>query len=130
MSITNNYKLTKNTVLDATKGGFLFFKQVIPELKLNSNNISCKSVKNPFYNDTKPGLSVYYWNAKWRFKDFGDETYSGDVFDFAAFHYRIDPIAEEELLLSTIMNAAVNFDESTINSWVQPNILNKDNDFI
>lgn len=130
MLVTSNTKLTKNDVLSATKEGFLVFKQAIPELKVNSNNISCKSVKNPFYNDTKPSLSIYYWNGKWWFKDFGDGTYSGDVFDFAAFKYGIDPIAEEDLLLSTIIDAVESLDEATINSWVQPDILNRNNDFI
>jgi archaellum biogenesis ATPase FlaH len=130
MLATNNYKLTKNTILAATKDGFLFYKQIIPNLKLNSNNRSCRAVLNPFYNDTKPSLSIYYWYGEWRFKDYGEETYCGDVFDFAAFHYGIDPVIESELLLTTMLNEVGNFDNTTISSWVQPNILERENNLV
>jgi len=130
MSNNKHCEISKNDILNATKRGFLFYKYIIPHLKLKDNNISCKSVLNPFYHDTKPSLSIYFWNGQWWFKDFGNEDYSGDVFEFAAFHYNIDPIAETDLLLTTMFNAVTDFSTETINSWTQPNILNKDNTFI
>ncbi|MBD1383740.1 AAA family ATPase [Mucilaginibacter rigui] len=120
----------KQDILDATKGGFLFYKSIIPNLMVKENNVSCKSVRNPFYNDSNPSLSIYYWNGQWRFKDFGDESYAGNVFEFAGTLYGIDPDDEIELLLATMWKHIDRFDETTINSWVQPNILNKDNDFV
>jgi energy-coupling factor transporter ATP-binding protein EcfA2 len=125
----NFYKL-KQTIMGATKDGFLFYKHIIPELRINNNNTNCKSVRNPFYNDSKPSLSIYYWNDRWWFKDFGDETYSGDVFDFAAFKYGIDPIKESDLLLTAMMDEVANFGKATIDSWVQPNILDKESTVI
>jgi len=77
----------KNLILEATKSGFLFFKHIIPELTISSNGTSCKSVRNPFYNDKNPSLSIYFWNDRWWFKDFGDESYSGDIFEFAAYFF-------------------------------------------
>jgi len=123
-------KLTTTIILAASNDGFSFYKSIIPDLKINNNNISCKAVLNPFYSDTKPSLSIYYWGAQWRFKDFGNEIYAGNVFDFAAFHYGIDPSKEWDLLLSTMMDAVYNFDEKVTSSYRQPNILNRENDFI
>lgn len=81
----------KQQVLNQTNNGFDFFKFIITELELKEVN-KCEPTYNPFYNDTKPSLSIYFNDAyeRWYFKDFGDESYSGDVFDFAAHHYQLD----------------------------------------
>lgn len=130
MNKNSSNPLTKVDVLGATKDGFLFFKHFILNLTLRDNNKGCKPVRNPFYNDTNPSVSIYYWNDRWWFKDFGDLTYSGDVFDFAALKYDINPIEEPELLLESMIKEVANFEHSTIESWVQPNIIDKTNDFI
>ncbi len=122
--------LTREIILNATKDGFLFYKHILPNLKLKSNNRSCHPVLNPFYRDTKPSLNIFYWYSEWRFKDYGEESYWGSVFDFAAFHYGIDPIIEWDLLLTTMMNEVENFNNTTISSWVQPNFLVKDNNLV
>ncbi|MCF6364928.1 MAG: DUF3987 domain-containing protein [Bacteroidales bacterium] len=80
-------KLNKENILSSTNNGFDFFKFVIPELNRQGNK--CKNIKNPFYKDTKPSLSIFNKSDQWFFKDHGDDYYKGDMFDFAAFHYNL-----------------------------------------
>lgn len=81
----------KETVLHQSNFGLDFFKYVIKELEMK-DEVSCELTSNPFYNDTKPGLSIYFneETERWMFNDFGDENYKGDVFDFAAHYYDLD----------------------------------------
>ena len=81
--------LTKEEILDRTSGGLDFYKFVIPSLQVNGSR--CRNVLNPFYEDTKPSLSIFERDGQWFFKDFGNEAYSGDVFDFAGFYYGLSP---------------------------------------
>ncbi|WP_439516274.1 DUF3987 domain-containing protein [Sediminibacterium sp.] len=90
MSITAK-RSNKESVLLQSNGGFDFYKFVIPELEL-ANDYNCKPTYNPFYKDTKPGLSVYFNpdTERWMFNDFGNEDFKGDVFSFAANYYELD----------------------------------------
>ena len=81
-------QITKESVLEMTQGGLLFYKMVIPNLKVQGDK--CRNVTNPFYSDTKPSFSVFCLNGEWFFKDHGDEGYKGDVFKFAAFYFDLD----------------------------------------
>ncbi len=81
----------KEIVLQQSNYGLDFFKFVINGLELKDED-KCELVLNPFYHDTKPGLSIYLNDEtqRWMFNDFGDENFKGDVFDFAALHYELD----------------------------------------
>lgn len=81
----------KEIVLKQSNSGLDFFKHIINDLEMK-DEVSCELASNPFYNDTKPSLSIYFneRSQRWMFKDFGDESYSGDVFDFAAHYYGLD----------------------------------------
>ena len=81
-------KFTKEELLEFTNNGEDFFKLVFPNLLRKDTN-SFKQTFNPFYNDRNPAVSVYRINEedRWRFKDHGDDTYAGDMFDLAAWHY-------------------------------------------
>lgn len=81
----------KKHILSETNGGLDFFIHVLGELEFETDN-RCKNVLNPFYSDSKPSLSIYKPNNsdRWLFKDFGDDSYKGDVFDFAAHEYNLN----------------------------------------
>lgn len=95
-------KVNKANILSLTNNGFDFFKFVIPELIRNGNK--CKNVKNPFYEDTNASVSIFFKSGKWFFKDHGDETYSGDLFTFAAFHYNLNIKTSFNEILKNINN--------------------------
>jgi hypothetical protein len=78
-------ELTTNEILRQTDNGLDFYKFVIPELTQQGNK--CKNTKNPFYDDKKPSLSIYFYEGQWLFKDHGEPDFAGDVFSFAAFYY-------------------------------------------
>lgn len=81
-------KATKESVLKVTHDGLLFYKFVIPKLKVQGDK--CRNVTNPFYSDNKPSLSIFYLNGVWYFKDHGDYGYKGDVFVFASIYFGLD----------------------------------------
>ena len=78
-----------NEILEKSNGGLEFYKLVIPDLKVTEDR--CKNIHNPFYDDTKPGLSIYFNEDRWWFKDHGEPEYAGDVFTFAGLVYELDP---------------------------------------
>ncbi len=80
-------QLTKQNILLLTDNGLDFFKFVIKDLNRQGNK--CKNVINPFYSDSKAGLSIFLKNDQWLYKDFGNSDFSGDVFTFAALHYNL-----------------------------------------
>ncbi len=84
--------LNKENILKQTNNGLDFFKFVIPDLQTNGNR--CRNVKNPFYEDKKAGLSIFFNKNQWFFKDFGSSKYSGDVFKFASFFYNENNFGE------------------------------------
>ena len=95
-------KLDKLNILSLTNNGLEFFKSVIPELVQTGNK--CKNVKNPFYEDTHASLSIFFKSDQWFFKDHGDETYTGDMFTFAAFHYKLNIKTSFNEILKNINN--------------------------
>ncbi len=80
-------QLNKQNILNLTDNGLDFFKFVIKDLTQQGSK--CKNVKNPFYDDTKAGLSIFLKSGQWMYKDFGNETFTGDIFSFAAQHYNL-----------------------------------------
>jgi len=109
-------KLNKTNILSSTSNGFDFFKFVIPELIRQGNK--CKNIKNPFYEDTKPSLSIFLKSEQWFFKDHGDDYYKGDVFDFAAFHYNLNLKTSFVEILKKINND-LNLNLSMSNQYTQ-----------
>ena len=81
----------KETILLKSDNGLDFFRYVMPELEMETEE-TFKKVLNPFYKDTNPSLSVYFNKdtEKWMFYDHGDTEYKGDVFTFAALYYELD----------------------------------------
>jgi hypothetical protein len=92
--------LTKENILKATNGGLMFYKNLIPELR--GGERQKKNVKNPFYKDTKGSLSIYNKDGRWYYYDHGEITFSGDVFDFARYHYKLDVIKDFYQILINI----------------------------
>lgn len=96
-------KTLKQAVLQQTNFGLDFYKFVIKDLEMKEEG-KCELTLNPFYNDTKPSLSIYYNEdtERWLFYDFGDESYKGDVFDFAAHYYDLDSKKDFYKILKSI----------------------------
>ena len=82
-------ELTKDNVLLKSNHGQNFYQLVLGSQLIITGNKS-KAIANPFYNDTKASLSIYFRYGQWLFKDFGNPVYSGDVFHFAAYYYKLD----------------------------------------
>lgn len=93
----------KQHILLETNGGLDFFTFVLGELELETEN-RCKNVLNPFYSDSNPGLSIYKLDDsdRWKFKDHGDDSYNGDMFDFAAYHYGLEVTTDFIKILKNI----------------------------
>lgn len=85
-----------------TNGGFQFYDFVMRKsgviLKENNNF----QLKNPYYADKNPSLSINRKNGEYLFIDFGDNGYQGDVIDFAGHYYNLDPKTQ----LPEILNRA------------------------
>jgi hypothetical protein len=103
---------TKLDVLEQLDGGRLFFQATIEGLKIKDDN-SFKNCKNPFYDDKKPSLSIYKYEGKWRYKDYGDLDYDGDVFEFASKVFNLDLKNDFPLILKEMIRIV---DDKTINS--------------
>ena len=93
--------LTKEQLLKDTKGGLLLLIILFgDDFKLIDNGTKAKKLRNPFYNDKNPALSFYLGNLKiWRFKDFGDSSFEGDIFDFFAIYFKLEVVKDFPLLL-------------------------------
>ncbi len=95
---------SKELFLSSINDGFDFYSFLIPDLE-KTDDSNCKPVLNPFYEDTKPSLSIYFdkHKKKWLFYDHGTSSdgieYKGDVFDFAGHHYRLNPRTDFRLLI-------------------------------
>ncbi|MDR0604246.1 MAG: toprim domain-containing protein [Bacteroidales bacterium] len=71
--------LNKDEILNRTSNGLDVFKHYIPgQWRVGRNFL------NPFYEDKKASCNIYFDRRKgcYRFKDFGNDAYSGDCFDF------------------------------------------------
>ena len=89
--------ITKEAILKKTNGGLNVYKWVLEQngisIKQRGNRI--ENTYNPFYNDSKPSLSIYFDEERneWCFKDYGNsgdgKEYYGDFIDFTSCHYGI-----------------------------------------
>jgi hypothetical protein len=74
--------LSKQTILDKTNNGFEIFRYYIDvEWRLGKN------FRNPLYDDKKASCNIYFDRKAriYRFKDFGNDSYSGDCFSYVGF---------------------------------------------
>ncbi|GHT26759.1 hypothetical protein AGMMS4957_22190 [Bacteroidia bacterium] len=79
--------LSKQAILDRTNNGFEVFRYYIDaQWQLGKN--FC----NPLYDDKKASCNVYFDRRYrvYKFKDFGNDTYSGDCFSFVGFLKGLD----------------------------------------
>ena len=83
-------QLSKEDILFQTNGGFNFYSYVMNNNGAQLKQTKNQGLKNPFYEDTKGSLSIFKQDNQYLFKDFGNDSYKGDVFHFAAFHYNLD----------------------------------------
>jgi hypothetical protein len=115
-------RIDKFMLLQVTNGGldfyqFVFKNKLIPVADQNK----MENVLNPFYEDTKPAFSIYLKSSKdesetdkWCFNDFGDESFFGDVFDFAGFYYDLDVKQDfNEIVLNIIRDLNIKETEVT-----------------
>ena len=104
-------RIDKFMLLQATNGGLDFYQFVFHhKLMPSATENKMENVLNPFYEDTKPSFSIYLKSVKdesetykWCFNDFGDESYFGDVFDFASFYYDLDIKQDFNEIVSNII---------------------------
>jgi Protein of unknown function (DUF3987)/Toprim-like len=94
-------KTTKEQLLDATNGGYgIILADFGDQVKLSKDGRSIKGLINPFYNDTNPGLTFYLGgNNIWRYIDYGEPQYQGDIFDYCATRFKLDVVKDFPLLL-------------------------------
>lgn len=93
--------LSKESVLAQTDGGKKMFSHVMKEYPIEEK----KKYLSPFYQDTNPALIFRppeENGGRWTFHDFGAEEYSGDVFNFAGFHYNLNPRTQLNEIISRI----------------------------
>ncbi|HYD91532.1 MAG TPA: hypothetical protein VEA37_08625, partial [Flavobacterium sp.] len=88
MLIHQKLNISKKHFLQNSHDGFDFYEHILGELKL-ADSCRCENIRNPFYGDKNPSFSIYYDKGKeiWRYHDYGDPMFSGDVFNFAATYY-------------------------------------------
>ena len=82
-NLENNgdFVLTRESLIEATEGGWLFFTKLFPELiNARRNDRHCENVKNHFRGERKASLSCFKKGEMWRLYDHGDPDFSGDMF--------------------------------------------------
>lgn len=93
---------TKDEILAVSDGGIQYYLKHLPTLHYSSGKSKCKNIRNPFYDDKNASLSIFKKDGLWFFKDFGDDRYAGDVFDFAAIVHRLSVKTDFKELLEVM----------------------------
>lgn len=93
-------QLNKKMILDKTHYGLKIYTYVLRQYYPNENVLTlsgkeCRITKNPFNMD-KETLSIHIVNSIAIHTDIEQNTFKGDVFDFAQLHFKTE--SEEELL--------------------------------
>jgi hypothetical protein len=86
-----NKFLSAKEFKERTNGGYDFYNYVFSKHGVQLNGKNHSGLFNPFCEDTIPSFSIHEHNGEYFFKDFGDESYSGDVLTFAGHYYKLDP---------------------------------------
>jgi len=82
--------ISKEDILHRTNGGLDLVEHIYRCKGLEFHGLR-KHNKNPYYNDTRPSVVFdYSRQGVIVFKDFGNEAYRGDVFEFAKHYYGFD----------------------------------------
>ena len=131
MNGQNTNILSKEDILLKTGQGLLFYQWLIADLKMKSDGNSFHNCLNPFYEDTKASLSIFKNEAgTWCFKDFGSDEYQGDVFDFAAKHYRLNVHQDFKLVLKRMADdlglfaaQSVSHIQNTVSALISKNLV-------
>ena len=103
MATINKQQLSKEYLLEQSNSGFDFYEFVLGDLEMAEQN-RCKNITSPFYDDSKPSLSIFESDEMWCFFDHGEPSYKGDVFSFASFHYGLDVKTEFGKILRAMYN--------------------------
>lgn len=107
-------ELTEKDLLEKTHYGLKIYAFILPSYYWGDNVISlsgrvCKPTKNPFKNDSLT-LILEEIDNQFLFRDANDESFKGNPFDFAAWHFKVN---DQELL--QLLN-----DEMHLNIGVNP----------
>ena len=73
--------ISKSDIINSTRGGLDVFRHYLGrELRAG------RKFRNPFYQDTHASCSLYYdrRSGVYKYRDFGNDDYSGDCFDLVA----------------------------------------------
>ena len=101
---------SKDELLQATNGGEDILLNIFKSIGSEFKGFGQKHL-NPFYSDTKPALIFTKKDNTILFKDFGNDVYSGDIFEFASIYYNRRLPNDFSLLLSDIasdLNLSIN----------------------
>jgi len=77
--------MKKSEILEQTQGGLSIYRKLLGEIP-DRGKVIC----NPFREDKRPSLSIYRAGDRYRHKDFASPEYSGDAFNLAALHYKLE----------------------------------------
>lgn len=99
-------RIDKDLLLKATNGGLDVFRILIPDKLEEAEKGRFKNVRNPCYNDKNPSMSIYLNEEgdKYLFHDHGDDSYSGDIFDFVAHYNGLDVKQDFQEILEIIVD--------------------------
>ncbi|WP_306642386.1 toprim domain-containing protein [Sanyastnella coralliicola] len=104
--------MRKQEILLATNGGLDIYQYVLNRMNVNVQLKGARDsrIKNPFYEDSNPSLSIYYsdQSQEYLFKDFGNDEYKGDAFTFFGHYARLDPKSQFSELLGRISSDILN----------------------
>ena len=73
--------ISKSDIINSTRGGLDVFRHY-----LGRGLRAGRKFRNPFYQDTHASCSLYFdrRSGVYKYRDFGNEDYSGDCFDLVA----------------------------------------------
>ncbi len=113
--------LSKKMILDKTHYGLKIYAYVLRQYYPTNNVLTlsgrdCRITKNPFNKD-KETLSIHIVNNIAIHTDIEQNTFKGDVFDFAQLHFKTE--SEEELLttINEVLNLRLLVEEKTDRNW-------------
>lgn len=87
---TSTFYINEHLMIDATNFGSDFYLHVFPNLNRKDKR-TYEPISNPWLGNSKLSLCIYFNGREWLYKDLHSEDFKGNVFDFAALHYGLDP---------------------------------------
>ena len=95
--------ITKKHILSKTHYGLNIYSYILKQypseeaIGLSISNRECKPVNNPFLPQYRGSLKISVVNGNAVYQDLTDDSFKGDVFDFAQLHFKT--ATEDELLI-------------------------------